>query len=90
MMLTPRVVPRRAVARGQLDRQAAGDQRLERLVDGRQTDLGDHHLDGLINFLCRRVVRGVAEVIVDREPLGRAAPAGRLQDGPQAVGIELG
>ena len=83
MVVAPGVVAGRAVAGGQLGRQAAGHQGFERLVDGRQADLGDRRLDALIDFLGGGMVLGPAEVVVDGQPLGRAAPAGRLEGGAE-------
>ena len=82
VLVAARIVPRAGIAnaRAELGRDADGHQGFERLVHSCQTDFGDLGADGVKDDFRRRMFGGLAELLVDREPLRSAAQTGVLDD----------
>ena len=88
MAVAASVVPSRSVPRGQLGRDAGGDERLKGFVDSRQANVGDRRFNALIDFFRRRVPVRIAEVGINSLPLRRASPAATFKSLPQCFRLE--
>ena len=71
-------------------RRADGDQGFQCFVNRGQADLGDPGLDGMEDLLGRRMMDRAAELVVDRQALGRAPQAGVLEGFAKRVMVEGG
>ena len=82
VLVAARIVPRAspADARAQFGRDSDGHQGFEGLVHSRQTDSGNLGADGVKDDFRRRVIRGLAELLVHGEPLRSATQTGVLDD----------
>jgi hypothetical protein len=69
--------------------QAGIDQRLQRLVNGRQTDVGQAAMDGLIDLLRRGVFMGGTQIFEHGGTLTGETPAGCSKGAAQHCNVGL-
>jgi hypothetical protein len=90
VLVAARIVPGAGTAdsRAQLGRDADGHQGFECLVHCCQADLGNLGSDALKHIFRRWMFGGLAELLVDREPLRSATQTGVLNDRTKPYLIE--